>query len=638
MAQRRLQELKLNTQAPVDYDHARRTPTFSIDDDTDTASEMEAVDEAEEVSTTSGVSFSASSQSNDVSQLRERLYQRGTSITFNSTVRLDDGEQHDMGSPLPKPPASKGKTGEDAKSQPLEIPIKNRPRRHSDAERGEYDPITGEPLDQNHREVRKYHKGEMRHPLLQSTVDELAAQSSRLTVVDGLPSLTSDLTASPISENIRTPLNGGVLASSPLTISTGRTDAGMPSRRSVSQRSFGSLGSVGRRHNIKSAGSSLSSPARSYLSLWHSGSVVREPEPDDEGQEFGDPTGPIYIIGRKIGFGGFSVVKEATTMDGDRSIVRAVKIVRKQIKDISDVENESIQQDFDREVDIWRCLRHKYILPLIAAYYSDFATLCITKLNKDGTLFDLVASHRRKYPKNEWGLPTHLAKRYIYQLGSAIRYLHEDAHVVHRDIKPENCLLDLSAPDADKVGGNILLCDFGMADWISNDTQQTSYIDGHNRSSAGDRDGGDGGDSNPDSGTGSPLSGSTGHVGPSQTSTAVQGSLQYAAPEMFIAGQPLYSSAADMWAYGCVMYTLLTCELPFKHEFQPRLVLMISRGSYDHQKLQNAPALLDGGPDALSLVEGCLTVDPEQRFGIAQALDCEWLEGCKALYEESDFA
>jgi serine/threonine protein kinase len=312
-------------------------------------------------------------------------------------------------------------------------------------------------------------------------------------------------------------------------------------------------------------------------------------------------------------------------MDSDRSIVRAVKIVRKQIKDISDNENDRVQQDFDREVDVWRYLRHKYILPLIAAYSTDFATFCITKLNKDGTLFDLVAAHRRKFPKNEWGLPTHFAKRYIYQIGSAIRYLHEDARVIHRDIKPENCLLDMSAPDADVVGGNVLLCDFGMADWINNDSRHTDYGD-------------EGGSGRGGRGSDSPMSSSTEYVGPSPMSTAVQGSLEYAAPEMLVARHPLFLTAADIWAYGCVIYTLLTCELPFRHEFQPRLVLMISRGSYDHEKLENAPAVRDCGLDAIQLVEGCLTLDPEQRFGIAQALDCEWLDGCKALYEESDFS
>jgi serine/threonine protein kinase len=613
MAQRRLQHLKLDTQAPPNKPKPIRSHTeFTLGGDNEVAIEEEIVEDTDGVSPLP-LNPSASTPSNHVSQLRQQLRERGTSITFDSTVKLEDGHERHLLSPLPKQQDSKGKGRADRTTQPLQIPFKARPRRHSDAETDEYDLRTGAPIDQHHHVVQNYHRGEMRHPLLQSTVDELASVSSHPPVADKLPSLTSDYTASPLSEDIGTPANGSALgpsAPSPITIDSGRSDSLLPSRRSVSQRSFGSLGSVGRRHTIKSAGSSLSSPARSYLSQWRSnGPAAREPEPDDEGQEIRG-AGPIYIIGRKIGFGGFSVVKEATTMEGDISVVRAVKIVRKQIKDISDSENERIQQDFDREVDVWRYLRHKYILPLIAAYSTEFATFCITKLNRDGTLFDLIAAHRRATPRGEWGLSTHLAQRYSYQLGSAIRYLHEDEHIVHRDIKPENCLLDLSAPDAATVGGNLLLCDFGMADWITSDARPA--------------------DDAPSPG---------GNVGPSPTSTAIQGSLEYAAPEMLSAGRPIYSPAADMWAYGCVLYTLLTAELPFKHEFQPRLVMMISRGAYDMDKLVQAPAARDvGGHGAVDLVAGCLHADSEERLVIGDVLEMPWLDGCKALYEDADFA
>lgn len=610
MALRRFQDLRLNTNSDSLYDD------LSIqEEDGATLHEGQALDINPQWSTPK-LPQPSSANTHHVSQLQSQLRARGKSITFDPKVKLDSGEKHNIESPLPKEnPNYFGTNQDDPKSTPLEIP-NGRPRRHSDAETIEYDPVTGESLEKRHRGLQTYHKGELRHPLLQTTVDELAGETSRSRSAgraESVPSLTSEVTASLIYEDLRTPVHVDSLSplspSSPMVIGSTKP-GGLPSRKSVSQRSFGSLGSVGRRHTLKSAGSSLSSPARSWLSNYTtSAAAIREPDPDEEGQEIRDPSGPIYIIGRQIGYGGFSTVKEATTIVGDKRMVRAVKIVRKQIKNMADNENDKVQHDFEREVDVWKYLSHQYILPLIAAYNTDFATFCITKLNGDGTLFDLMRS-RRKLPKNERGLPSHLAKRYIYQLGSAIRYLHEDARVVHRDIKPENCLLDMSDQHAEEVGGNILLCDFGMADWI----QSHEAHEGHNESN----------ENGP-------------NVGPSQTSTAIQGSLEYAAPEMLRAGRPMYSTAADIWAFGCCLYTILTCERPFSHEYQPKLVMMIQKGTIDMSVLDNAPAVREaGGEYAKELVLGCMHLDVDARLGIGQILESRWLEGCAELYEESE--
>ena len=567
-----------------------------------------------------------------VSDLRQSLRERGTTITFDSEVKLDNGRHQSVDTPLPKPPAEglitaavEASASPPAPVQPFAIPIRTRPRRHSEAEKADYDRVTGAPLEMDWRHAQQFHRGEMRHPLLQSTVDDLAREE--------LPSLTSDDTASPPRDDLLptpTTEDPHQLTASPISYAPPVLPAVLlPARRAVSQRSFGSLGSVGRRHTIKSAGSSLSSPARSFLAQWGPGDTVREPDPDEEGQEIAD-TG--YIIGRKIGFGGFSVVKEVSTIEDDRRVVRAVKIVRKQIRGKTDAENEQFQLDFEREVDVWRCLTHIYVLPLILVYHTDFATYCITRLNEGGTLFDLIRAQRKRKTKRR-GIRPDLARRYSYQLGSAIRYLHEDVRVIHRDIKPENCLLDMSGPDAAREGGNVLLCDFGMADFIN--PENGVRDDAPSAAPAGEAGGGG-------------LNVGGGNIGPSPTSTAIQGSLEYAAPELFAPGaaaaarrhghhRGALSTPADVWAYGCVVYTLLTCEKPFQHEFQPRLALMISRGDWDAALLDECWAVAEGGPAPVEVVRGCLTLEPARRMGIAEALASEWLEGCKETLEESIF-
>jgi serine/threonine protein kinase len=584
-------------------------------------------------------SFRADSE---IDRLREQLHHRGTSIKFDSVTHTDDGNVHTLEEPLPKPDQLEllgSESNRHPRSPTHAIPIRQRQRRHSEAEKEEFDLRTGEPLSDANRAGRgtrgpKYHQGEMRYPLVQSTVDELAREPryGEPSMLGELPSLKSDRTASsPGADGMRS-TSSSALVSSPLIASPssfwpqGQQSSTLPSRRSVSQRSFGSIGSVGRRHVAKSVTSSLASPARSFLSQWTSrDEAAKEPDPDDEGQEIGDGSG--YIIGRRIGYGGFSIVKEVTSIENDKRVIRAVKIVRKQIKDKTDQENERLQADFEREVDVWRYLKHPYILPLIAVYDTSFATYCVTKLNSGGTLFDLVRARRKAASQNGGprGLPAKLAKRYIYQLGSAIRYLHEDVRAVHRDIKPENCLLDMSGPNADTEGGNVLLCDFGMADFVHNEHRATDGIDGH----AGNEDG---------STTHDPRqNGHVTNIGPSMTSTNIQGSLEYTAPELFAVTQPIYSTAADMWAFGCVAYTLLTGAMPFMHEFQPRLVLMIQKGAFDLSILRDCLAVHESGSAAVNFVQGCLALRPEERFSISQALEHDWLDGCRELYEPLEF-
>lgn len=353
-------------------------------------------------------------------------------------------------------------------------------------------------------------------------------------------------------------------------------------------------GSAGRRRRS----STRMSPAQSFL-MGFGAKQSGPPRPDDEGQEISDSK---YIIGKQIGYGGFSVVKEVFTFEDGARIKRAVKIVYKEIKDVDDEENEKVQEAFEHEVSIWRYLHHPHLLPLIEVHDTPFATFCITKLNEGGTLFDLVRA-RRRLPREEWALPAGLAKHYLYQLAGALRYLHEDMHIVHRDVKLENCLLDMSGNEeqrqdspvrhADPEAGSLLLCDFGLADFTHPDSRDTlDYLE-------------------------------LAKVGPSKTSTSVLGSINYIAPEVIASNTgPLYHPGLDIWAFGVVAYTLLTGDLPFRNEYQPALVLSIERGDYESEPLENCSA----GPHAVEMVQACLQVRVEDRWDINTLLASVWFD------------
>lgn len=530
------------------------------------------------------------SSGSDEDDLITRFNQRRTSISFNSQVRLDNGDCHALDVPIPKAlRSSQSHTPEDGSYSDqdyLELPYSV--RRHM-----------------------QYRVGESRYPLAQTTVDDLAKDPE---YIDQVASLTSETTASPPVEEAQTPLETPTeYMLSPLS-NTSPVEFPLfsprrnPPGRAKSYRSElaedGSLRRTSRRSSARS-GRSLSSmsPAASFLARYKASEAPIKPsEPDDEGQGIGYEG--EYIIGKQIGYGGFSIVKEVTSIENGKPVVNAVKIVRKSQREKSEFENERIQTQFDHEVEIWRFLRHPYILPLLRVYTTDFATFCITKLNKGGTLFDLVRDTRRQ---KKSGLPADLVKRYAYQLASAMRYLHNDVQVVHRDIKLENCLVDMTVADAEHDGGDVLLCDFGMADFIVSDQR-----DGPEPHSSGDNQ----------------------NIGPADTSTSFAGSLQYAAPELFNATGPVFSPAADIWAFGVVVFALLTATLPFNDGIDIKTTEKIRKGDWDRDLIRNAQASqVDGINDALALIKGCLDMDVDRRWTVNDILDCAWLRDCEHRFE-----
>src|ERR1700712_888198 len=94
------------------------------------------------------------------------------------------------------------------------------------------------------------------------------------------------------------------------------------------------------------------------------------------------------------------------------------------------------------------------------------------------------------------------------------------------------------------------------------------------------------------------------------STVSLMGSLEYAAPELITAPSILYSPAADIWAFGVVVYALLTGSLPFSHVMKEKLVVMIEKMQWDSAPLYSAPAVRNGGiagTAAVELVKGCLT-------------------------------
>ena len=208
-----------------------------------------------------------------------------------------------------------------------------------------------------------------------------------------------------------------------------------------------------------------------------------------------------------------------------------------------------------------------------------------------------------------------LSRHVILQVAQALDYLHEEAGVVHRwvlssttrkniptlttysDIKPENLLFypipfiptkhpkPKSPEDEDKADegefitgqgsggiGVIKIADFGLSKVIWD----------------------------------------------SQTMTPC-GTVGYTAPE--IVKDERYSKSVDMWALGCVLYTLLCGFPPFYDESIQVLTEKVARGQYTFL----SPWWDDISKSAQDLVSHLLTVDPEKRYDIKQFLNHPWI-------------
>lgn len=104
----------------------------------------------------------------------------------------------------------------------------------------------------------------------------------------------------------------------------------------------------------------------------------------------------------------------------------------------------------------------------------------------------------------------------------------------------------------------------------------------------------------------------------SQTMTPC-GTVGYTAPE--IVKDERYSKSVDMWALGCVLYTLLCGFPPFYDESIQTLTEKVARGQYTFL----SPWWDDISKPAQDLVSHLLTVDPDKRYNIKQFLNHPWI-------------
>jgi len=149
----------------------------------------------------------------------------------------------------------------------------------------------------------------------------------------------------------------------------------------------------------------------------------------------------LYKIGKDLGEGAFSKVKEGTHKQTSRTY--AIKIV---IKAKLTQEDEVALKD---EISVLKELNHEHIIRLYDVFDEPQYYYLVTELLHGGELFDRIVA-KSYYNEKE-------ARDTCRILFQAMAYCH-DRHVAHRDLKPENLLLLSQSNDSD-----IKIADFGFA-------------------------------------------------------------------------------------------------------------------------------------------------------------------------------
>ena len=210
---------------------------------------------------------------------------------------------------------------------------------------------------------------------------------------------------------------------------------------------------------------------------------------------------------------------------------------------------------FRREAQILASLNHPNIAAIHGVEQDGGRTALVLELVDGPTLADHIA--RGPVPLDE---ALHIAR----QIAEALEAAHEHG-IVHRDLKPSNIKV---RPD-----GVVKVLDFGLAKALlgsSADSGDRPRLDGT-------REG------------------------------TVLGTAAYMSPEQ--ARGKAVDKRTDIWAFGCVLYEMLTAKPAFAGDDETHTLAAVVRDEPEWSALPQ-----DTPPRVLNLLRRCLTKDPQQRL------------------------
>jgi serine/threonine-protein kinase len=222
-----------------------------------------------------------------------------------------------------------------------------------------------------------------------------------------------------------------------------------------------------------------------------------------------------YEVSAEIGVGGMGEVYRAIDTNLKRAV--AIKVLPASVAGDSDR-----LARFQREAEVLAALNHPNIASIYGLEKSGPAAALVMELVEGPTLADVIA--RGSIPLSD-ALP--LARQIAHALETA-----HDQGIIHRDLKPANIKV--------RADGTVKVLDFGLAKAIEPASAQGASA-------------------------GQALSQSPTITSPAMTQAGViLGTAAYMSPEQ-AKGRPV-DKRSDIWAFGVVLYEMLTGQRLFKGE------------------------------------------------------------------------
>jgi Tol biopolymer transport system component len=271
----------------------------------------------------------------------------------------------------------------------------------------------------------------------------------------------------------------------------------------------------------------------------------------ESGQSLIGRTLGAYQIHSLLGAGGMGEVYRARDSKLGRDV--AIKILPR----LFAADRERLAR-FEREARVLASLNHPHIGAIYGVEDVDGIPALVLELVEGPTLADRVA----KGP-----LAVQDAMKIASQIADALEAAHERG-IVHRDLKPANIVLrDLA----------VKVLDFGLAKAVGGDASGPDLSQSPTITIGGTKDG------------------------------VILGTAAYMSPEQ-ARGKPV-DKRTDIWAFGCVLYELLTGRLAFPGDTLSDTIASILQGEPDWR------ALPEVTPSSIQrLLRRCLEKDPTRRL------------------------